>query len=33
MINLLKEKDKKKLKQKNLFWINLLNEKKRTNII
>ena len=31
MINLLKEKEKKKLEQKNLFWINLLNEKKEFN--
>ena len=31
MINLLKEKEKKELEQKNLFWINLLNKKKEFN--
>ena len=31
MINLLKEKEKKELERKNLFWINLLNEKKEFN--
>jgi len=31
MINLLKEKEKKELKQKNLFWIKLLNQKKEFN--
>jgi hypothetical protein len=31
MINLLKEKEKKELEQKNLFWINLLNKKREFN--
>jgi len=31
MINLLKEKEKKELERKNLFWINLLNKKREFN--
>jgi hypothetical protein len=31
MENLLKEKEKKELERKNLFWINLLNKKREFN--